>query len=636
MIDYGQVLQIAIDSARETGAMLREELLRDGGPRGWGSHAEIDEPAERLIRDRLLAETPGWALQGEETGRTEPHSRNPAEPAYCWLVDPNDGTSSYLRGARGSAISIALLRDGVPVLGVVYAFAAPDNNGDLIAWAEGCGPITRNGAPVNRPVWPAQLSSETIALVTDKADRNPAASVAVALPGRYLALPSIAYRLALAAVGEGDIAVSTNGPVGWDYAAGHAILRGAGGSFVDSAGRPIRYTAGGDSYCGGTCVGGAPDLLNLFVDRLRAARWSSSASQPRFPLCRPERGMNVADNGLLQRAQGCLLGQLAGDALGSMVEFEISSTIRRHYPGGLCEIGPSPVWGTLAGQPTDDSELALMLARSLIVEGTFDDERIAAAYAYWYESHPFDIGGTTRMAMQGIMAAKANAVRLSAGARAAASQTSEANGALMRQSPLAIWGHALKPEVLDRYVRADTTMTHPNRVCQDASTAFIVALAAVIREGLDGESAYKRALEWHTAHGQSPVVTRALVEARHAQPAFSPNIGHVPIALQNAFYQALHAPTVEAGVVNTVMGGGDTDTNAAVAGALLGAIHGAPAVPRQWQRKLLSCRPHRADPSAHRPRPEAFWPVDALILAERLVTSGASRHTLGGNSDYPA
>ncbi|HSH78598.1 MAG TPA: inositol monophosphatase family protein [Herpetosiphonaceae bacterium] len=636
MIDYGQVLQIAIDSAHEAGAMLREELLRDGGPRGWGGHAEIDEPVERLIRDRLLAETPGWAFLGEETGRTEPGSRNAAEPAYCWLVDPNDGTSSYLRGARGSAISIALLREGVPVLGVVYAFAAPDNEGDLIAWAEGCGPTTRNGTPVARPVWPAQLSSESIALVTDKADRNPAASVAVALPGRYLALPSIAYRLALAAVGESDIAISTNGPVGWDYAAGHAILRGAGSGFVDSEGRAIRYTAAGDSYCGGICVGGAPDLLNRFVDRLRAARWSSSAPQPRFPLCRPERGMNVADNGVLQRAQGCLLGQLAGDALGSMVEFEISSAIRRHYPGGLCEIGPSPVWGTLAGQPTDDSELALMLARSLILEGTFDEERIAGAYAYWYESHPFDIGGTTRMALQGIMAAKASAMRLTAGARAAASQTSESNGALMRQSPLAIWGHALKPEVLDRYVRADTTMTHPNRVCQDASAAFVVALAAVIREGLDGEGAYKRALEWDTAHGQSPVITRALAEASHTQPAFSPHIGHVPIALQNAFYQALHAPTLEAGVVNTVMGGGDTDTNAAVAGALLGAIHGVSGLPKQWQRKLLSCRPHRADPSAHRPRPEAFWPVDALILAERLATSGASKHTLGGNGDYPA
>src|SRR5918998_1637104 len=152
MIDYRQVLQIAVDSAREAGAMLREELLRDGGPRGRGGHAEIDESAERLIRDRLLAETPGWVIQGEETGRTEPCSRNAAEPAFCWLVDPNDGTSSYLRGARGSATSIALLRDGVPVLGVVYAFAAPDNEGDLIAWAEG-GALRRNGLPVARVPW---------------------------------------------------------------------------------------------------------------------------------------------------------------------------------------------------------------------------------------------------------------------------------------------------------------------------------------------------------------------------------------------------------------------------------------------------------------------------------------------------
>ena len=53
-----------------------------------------------------------------------------------------------MRGFRGSAVSIGLVRDGVPVLGVVYAFAYPDDHGDLLAWAEGCGPLTRNGRPV--------------------------------------------------------------------------------------------------------------------------------------------------------------------------------------------------------------------------------------------------------------------------------------------------------------------------------------------------------------------------------------------------------------------------------------------------------------------------------------------------------
>jgi fructose-1,6-bisphosphatase/inositol monophosphatase family enzyme len=136
-------LSLAIDAARAAGAILRAEFHRPGGPRGSGGHAPADEEAEQLIRQRLLATYPKWGYRGEETGFVAG-----AEP-FLWLVDPNDGTSSFLKGYRGSAVSIALLQDEVPVLGVVYAFAYPDDDGDLIAWAEGC-PLTRNGQVVEK------------------------------------------------------------------------------------------------------------------------------------------------------------------------------------------------------------------------------------------------------------------------------------------------------------------------------------------------------------------------------------------------------------------------------------------------------------------------------------------------------
>jgi ADP-ribosyl-[dinitrogen reductase] hydrolase len=327
------------------------------------------------------------------------------------------------------------------------------------------------------------------------------------------------------------------------------------------------------------------------------------------------------DAGVLARAQGCWLGQLAGDALGSMVEFKPAATIRQMYPGGLHEIGPSRVFGTLAGQPTDDSELALALARALVAHG-FDVEPIAAAYGDWHESGPFDEGGATRQALSGIAAARRRGDSAAATARESASQSSQANGALMRQSPLGIWGYALDPMVLDGYVRADTQLTHPNPVCQDASAAFIVALAAVIHEGLDGPAAYARACAWDQAHGHSPKVTQALAAAQMERPNYEQSIGHVPIALQNAFYQALYASSFADGVVDTVMQGGDTDTNAAIAGALLGAIHEADAVPYQWRAALLACRPAQGAPEVHRPRPEMYWPVDALDLAAQLLAAG--------------
>jgi ADP-ribosylglycohydrolase len=266
-----------------------------------------------------------------------------------------------------------------------------------------------------------------------------------------------------------------------------------------------------------------------------------------------------------------------------------------------------------------------VLARTLLRDQAFADDNVAAAYGYWRQSAPFDVGGTIGKATEAILQAQARGQDPAQAARREANSASEANGALMRQSPLAIWGHALPAETLDAYVRADTRLTHPNRVCQDASAAFIVALAAVIREGLDGEAAYARASKWNGCHGQSPTVTQALAGARDKQPSYRPNEGHVLIALQNAFYQALHAESFEAGVVATVMGGGDTDTNAVIAGALLGAIYGARAVPAQWRTMVLTCRPrHQAD-GVHQPRPLALWPVDALVLTERLLVVGTQR-----------
>ena len=115
---------------------------------------------------------------------------------------------------------------------------------------------------------------------------------------------------------------------------------------------------------------------------------------------------------------------------------------------------------------------------------------------------------------------------------------------------------------------------------------------------------------------------KALEDARHGPPAdYSTQMGWVLVALQNAFWQLLHAPSLEEGVVDTVMRGGDTDTNGAIAGALLGAVHGRQAVPSRWLHALLSCRPMKGSPTRN-PQPQELWPVDALELAEALLLAG--------------
>lgn len=102
-------LPVAVDAALRAGRMLREEFHRSGGPRGGGSHAEIDSDAERVVRETLTGAYPDWAYLGEETGHG-----GPGDAEYRWLVDPNDGTKSYLKGLRGDACRTARISGWSP------------------------------------------------------------------------------------------------------------------------------------------------------------------------------------------------------------------------------------------------------------------------------------------------------------------------------------------------------------------------------------------------------------------------------------------------------------------------------------------------------------------------------------------
>jgi ADP-ribosylglycohydrolase len=192
----------------------------------------------------------------------------------------------------------------------------------------------------------------------------------------------------------------------------------------------------------------------------------------------------------------------------------------------------------------------------------------------------------------------------------------------MRASPLGVYAHALARALAAELARQDSSLTHPNPVCGDAAAAFVVAISHAIREGDGPEGTFRAAEDWARRAGAALIVPEALEAARRQAPRCDTrgSEGWVKIALQNAFHELLHAPNLEEGVVATVRRGGDTDTNAAIAGALLGAVHGRDAVPAQWRSMVLSCRP--LAPRARHPRPPAYWPVDVLEIAERLLLLG--------------
>ncbi len=316
----------------------------------------------------------------------------------------------------------------------------------------------------------------------------------------------------------------------------------------------------------------------------------------------------MIDDGMIARAQGCLLGQLAGDALGAQVEFSTAAKLARDYPEGVRDMRDGGCWNTLAGQPTDDSEMALLLARLLLREKQYDPTSALNAYKYWLDTSPFDVGATIGSALY----------------RGHLTMSSQANGAMMRVSPIGIFGATRSLEDVAKMARADAALTHPNSVCLDANALFTMAIANAIRGEVTASALYTSIIQWATEMKVGESLLRCIKEAETRPPAeFILQQGWVLIAFGNALYRLLHSSSMEEGIVETVMCGGDTDTNAAIGGALLGAVYGRSAVPKRWIDCLLQCRPVIGAPGVQRGRPEVFWPVDALVLATSVLKAGA-------------
>lgn len=305
----------------------------------------------------------------------------------------------------------------------------------------------------------------------------------------------------------------------------------------------------------------------------------------------------------ISRAQGCLLGQLAGDALGSLVEFQSPDEIRRSYPDGLREMADGGTWKSIAGQPTDDSEMALLLARMLVKTGCYTPQAALKEYQDWLSSEPFTCGMT-----------------ISSSLRGNPNPDSQANGALMRISPLGIFAAGFELHQVAKWAMQDAALTHPNLICQQANALFTMGIATAIQSGCSHEELYQHIRQWAMEIPVEPALRDTIDKAGKEPPTdYIHHQGWVLIAFQNALYRLLYAPNLEEGIVDTIMCGGDTDTNAAICGALLGAVFGREAVPAQWLDCLQNCRPEAGDPRVHHPRPECFWPVDVLELAERLI-----------------
>jgi myo-inositol-1(or 4)-monophosphatase len=271
---------------RDAGALLIAERARPGGRRGADDSAPVDAEIELSLRTALLAAWPARFV-GEELGMVPcPAHASPEQQRSCWVVDPHDGTRDFLRGLGGSSVSIALLDEGHPVLGVVYAPMPPDRGPDLIAWAKGAGPVRRNGVPADQAnthapglAWSfadQKLVLGSQVLLSTSSTQRPEASAALVAPANFTPMTSIAYRLARVAAGDAVATLTLHGAQSWDIAAGHALLLGAGGELYDDSGLPVRYDANGAGRVR-ACFGGAPAAALELVSRKSA--WAAAGGR---------------------------------------------------------------------------------------------------------------------------------------------------------------------------------------------------------------------------------------------------------------------------------------------------------------------------------------------------------------------
>ena len=188
--------------------------------------SEADIAVDDFLRRKLVRPGFGWLSEESEDDR----SRHGA--ARLWIVDPIDGTRSYLAGRPDWVISVALVAGGRPVLAALFAPVSDE----LFLAAAGAG-ATRNGTPIGVSAG-ARLDGSNVA-----GPKRLVQALAALVPGIMVTprIGSLALRLARVAQGELDLAFASGSSHDWDLAGADLLVHEAGGAMTSLVGRTLTY-----------------------------------------------------------------------------------------------------------------------------------------------------------------------------------------------------------------------------------------------------------------------------------------------------------------------------------------------------------------------------------------------------------
>ena len=286
-------------------------------------------------------------------------------------------------------------------------------------------------------------------------------------------------------------------------------------------------------------------------------------------------------SGLVDRARGVILGLAAGNLLGLPVEGDPSDFIADQYPDGVTEIDSAEKFRPM----DDDLAQAVELGEALLGGGDYIAD-FAQRLVRWRRENGRGIGNTTNAVInlleQGHQPPEAARIIYEERGHIAP------NGGLMRCAPIALARHS-NPELLVRDSAATCAVTHYAPTCQWSCIILNTAIALLLKGVTPSVKELAEAAVADGAPAEVGEWMMAVGDAIGDLPLDEGLIGHTLLCLQAGIWAWQTPLNFEDALAPVVSAGGDTDTNGAVAGAVLGARYGAAAIPQRW----LDCLPQR-------------------------------------------
>lgn len=284
-----------------------------------------------------------------------------------------------------------------------------------------------------------------------------------------------------------------------------------------------------------------------------------------------------------ERARGVLLGLAVGNLLGLVVEGYPASEIRRYFPDGVSEIDRRELQRPMDDDLAQAVELAESLAHDSDVLSGFAERLVR-----WRSENGRGMGIMTSDVIDHLE----QGLGTPGAARRYWEQTgsleTQPNGALMRCAPVAL-RYALDPQALISHTASTCAVTHYAPGAQWSCIVVNAAIAILLHDGTVSVDELASAASDDGAPSEMIEWMRATPEDISRRIEVVPMIGHTYLAMQVGLWCLDTTDDLESGLIRIVNAGGDTDTNAAVAGAVLGARYGASSIPQRW----LDCIPER-------------------------------------------